>query len=111
MSHELNDQAKENWYQEALDADLSDADALKYADWQMENEGKGNVYSYLKVGRKNMDIREHTESVLKEIEREVCPFTSDERATVFNILSDLIYEVDCTAWQEGYDEASKGFFK
>ena len=111
MSNELNDQAKENWYQEALDAKLSDDDASKYVDWQIENEGKGNVLSYIKIGRKNMNIREHTESVLEEIEREVGHFTGDNRATVFNILSKLIYEVDCNAWQEGHDDASKRYFK
>ena len=111
MSNEFHERAKENWYQDALSAGLSDADALNYVDWQIENEGKGNVLSYIKIGKKNMNIREHTESVLEEIEKEVGHFNGDDRATVFNILSKLIYEVDCNAWQEGHDDASQRYFK
>jgi|TARA_A100001391_G_scaffold43124_1_gene25121 hypothetical protein len=47
MSHLLNDQAKENWFEEALDMGLSDFDAEDYVDWMMDNGGLGDLHSYI----------------------------------------------------------------
>ena len=47
MSHLLNDQAKEDWFEEALDMGLSDFDAEDYVDWMMDNEGSGDLHSYI----------------------------------------------------------------
>ncbi len=43
MSHLVNDQAKELWFEQALEYGLSDQDAEDFVDWNMENEGCGSV--------------------------------------------------------------------
>jgi len=47
MSHLVNDQAKELWFEQALEYGLSDQDAEDFADWNMENEGCGSVADYV----------------------------------------------------------------
>jgi hypothetical protein len=47
MSHLLNDQAKENWFEQALEHGLSDQDAEDFVDWNTDNEGCGSVADYV----------------------------------------------------------------
>ncbi len=47
MSHLLNDQAKENWFEQALEHGLSDQDAEDFVDWNMDNQGYGSVADYV----------------------------------------------------------------
>ena len=47
MSHLLNDQAKELWFEQALEYGLNDQYAEEFVDWNMENEGYGSVADYV----------------------------------------------------------------
>ncbi len=47
MSHAGNDRAKESWFEEAIDMGLSNFDAEDYVDWMMDNEGLGDLHSYI----------------------------------------------------------------
>ena len=47
MSHLLNDQTKENLFEQALEYGLNDQYAEEFVNWNMENEGCGSVADYV----------------------------------------------------------------
>jgi hypothetical protein len=57
MSHIGNDQAKEQWYEDALEYGLSEQDAFDYTEWNMENEGYGSVADYVYFYLKDHKIK------------------------------------------------------